>query len=114
MTKWHKFTIGWITFLLVFYLVRILGRTYYRPFLVYCTHWDDSLGFQEYLRDLVIPTGNYLISISILYMYYHQTLLLRQMQKKMAASAEVDRTSEDLAFQRDASAKSGQIMVRGY
>jgi len=47
-------------------------------------------------------------------MYYHQTLLLRQMQKKMAASAEVDRTSEDLAFQRDASAKSGQIMVRGY
>ena len=78
--------ISWVSTLLLFYFFNLIGRSYYRPYLVYCTHWTYSIELQAYIRDLIIPTGNFLISMSILYMYYHQTLLLRTMQKKVVAS----------------------------
>jgi hypothetical protein len=39
---------------------------------------------------MIVPTGNFLISMSILYMYYHQTLILRLMQKKVVSAQEED------------------------
>lgn len=71
VTKKHRFVIFWVSTLLIFYFLNLVGRSYYRPYLVYCTHWTYSIDLQEYIRDLVVPTGNFLISMSILYMYYH-------------------------------------------
>ena len=43
--------LAWIGFMAVTYLCQLSLRVFYRPYLVYCSHFNDQGALYEYLRD---------------------------------------------------------------
>ena len=56
---------------------------FYRPYLVYCSHFNDHGELYEYLRDFAQPLLTYFIAMSILYLHYHQARLYRQIARNL-------------------------------
>jgi hypothetical protein len=56
---------------------------FYRPYLVYCSHFNDHGAPFEYLRDFALPLLTYCIAMSILYLHYHQARFYRQIARNL-------------------------------